>query len=1132
MVDSKETVSGFAIPQPKLYGPLKNIPLIVKDEPSQSFLRLANELGDIFKFETPAGYNLFISGHDLVEEACDESRFDKFVGPPLRKLRAFGGDGLFTAETRELNWQKAHRLLVPSFSQRAMQGYHHMMTDMASQLVQKWLRLNPEEDIEVAEDMSRLTYDTIGLCGFNYRFNSFYREEMHPFVQSMSRALNEAMNQLWRFGLHQKLVFRKNQQFKADIKSMNQLVDQLIMDRKQLDQTETSPKDLLHFMLNGKDPETGEGLDDENIRHQIITFLIAGHETTSGLLTFALYFLVKHPDVLQKAYEEVDRVMKSSVPTYEEVRSLRYIWMILNEALRLWPTAPSFAVFAKQDTILAGKYPLKKGTGLTILLPRLHRDKRVWGENADKFIPKRFEDMTKVPHHAFKPFGNGQRACIGQLFAMHEATLVLGMILKHFNLEDPYNYQLKIKETLTLKPDHFFMRVRPREQQTASGFVFQTLRDDAIEPAINTEQTKRPRHETPLLVLYGSDLGTAEGIAREVADRGTLQGFAVEVGELNTYIDRLPTKGAVLIVTSSYNGNPPVRAKKFINWLTHLEKDVLDGVNYAVFGCGDRNWQSTYQAIPRLVDERLEACGARRLSVRGEGDASYDFEEQLTQWHQQIWPDLFGKLGIEAAYEETESLSAMGALSLQYVSSPSKPLASVYDAKLARVIKNDELQAAGSPRHTRHIELELPLGMRFEVGDHLGVLPLNDPKLVERVLHRFNIDQDANVILQATGKRMEHFPLGESVRVVDLLTGSVELQEPATRVMLREMFATTFCPPHKKELEALLEEEVYRENVLEKRVSFFELIDTYESCELSFERFLELLPPLKARYYSISNVGAGFQKAKALESQKMTKQLQAVGEVGISKAVMETPIEGAESAERTESVDGNEYFGGTEYIGGQESVMDTLVASITVAVVQEEAWSGRGIYKGVASNFLTTREKGDYLHVFVKRPEPHFTLPQNRETPMIMVGPGTGIAPFRGFLQAREHLVKDGEVLGEAMLFFGCRNEDDFIYRQELEHFESSGLVQLFVGFSRKPGVPKTYVQSLLRQKKEAVLALLNKGGSFYVCGDASAMAPEVEATLLDLYQELEGASRDEALKWLKDMEQAGRYVKDVWAGN
>lgn len=179
-----------------------------------------------------------------------------------------------------------------------MKGYHSMMLDIATQLIQKWSRLNPNEEIDVADDMTRLTLDTIGLCGFNYRFNSFYRDSQHPFITSMLRALKEAMNQSKRLGLQDKMMVKTKLQFQKDIEVMNSLVDRMIAERKA--NPDENIKDLLSLMLYAKDPVTGETLDDENIRYQIITFLIAGHETTSGLLSFAIYCLLTHPEKLKK----------------------------------------------------------------------------------------------------------------------------------------------------------------------------------------------------------------------------------------------------------------------------------------------------------------------------------------------------------------------------------------------------------------------------------------------------------------------------------------------------------------------------------------------------------------------------------------------------------------------------------------------------------------------------------------------------------------------------------------------------------------------------------------------------------------------------------------------------------------
>ena len=155
------------------------------------------------------------------------------------------------------------------------------------------------------------------------------------------------------------------------------MVDEIIAERRKNAEAAEGKKDMLGAMMTGVDRATGTQLDDVNIRYQINTFLIAGHETTSGLLSCTLYALLKHPEVLKKAYEEVDRVLGPDInarPTYQQVTQLTYITQILKEALRLWPPAPAYGIAPLKDETIGGKYKLKKNTFVTVLVMALHRD--------------------------------------------------------------------------------------------------------------------------------------------------------------------------------------------------------------------------------------------------------------------------------------------------------------------------------------------------------------------------------------------------------------------------------------------------------------------------------------------------------------------------------------------------------------------------------------------------------------------------------------------------------------------------------------------------------------------------------------------------------------------------------------
>ena len=1068
------------IPHPPRNFVLGNLLSLTTTSPVQDMMKLAQEFGPIYWLDMLGKPVVIVSGFELVEELCDESRFDKSVRGALRRLRDFAGDGLFTAYTQEPNWSRAHNILLPSFGQRAMQGYHPMMLDIAEQLVLKWDRLNADDEIDVTHDMTSLTLDTIGLCGFGYRFNSFYRESPHPFVGAMIGALATSMETR---GLPLEKVLKKDRERKlrADIRYMNEMVDRIVRERRESGDDFADQPDLLSHMLSGVDRKTGERLDDLNIRYQVITFLIAGHETTSGLLSFAVYYLLNNPDVLARAYAEVDRVLgpdPAVLPTYAQVNQLAYLEQILKESLRLWPTAPVFALSPYKDEMIGGVYRMRKNYQIVVLSPMLHRDRKIWGEQADVFNPDNFsrEAERQRPANAYKPFGNGQRACIGRQFALQEAALVLGMILQRFKLIDHTRYRLALKETLTVKPDQFRIKVRRRtdRDRAATGrAVATTSMGGAVATRVApTVRASRPGHHTPLHVLYGSNLGTAEEIARRIAEAGEGQGFAVTVATLDEYAGRLPREGAVLITTASYNGTPPDNAGRFCDWLRDggLAPGALAGVRYAVFGCGNRDWASTFQAIPRLIDAQLEAHGARRLHPRGEGDARDDFDAQFEGWQEPLWGAVATALGVELAPAEAAEPAH---LTVEIVAGPDAGAREDgHGAHPMRVAVNRELHIKSGPfpseRSTRHLELELPAGVAYRAGDHLGVAPRNPHALVARVAARFGLDPASHVRLYREGARPGFLPLGAPIALARLLGDYVELQDVASRRHLQTMVEHTECPWTRPRLAALAADEArYKDEVMARRKSVLDLLEEYPACQLPFNVYLEMLPPLRPRYYSISS----------------------------------SPLH------------------------------DAHRCSITVAVVAGEARSGRGAFEGVCSNHLLRQGEGSLVQAFVKDTHSAFRLPDDPTTPLIMIGPGTGLAPFRGFLQERAALRAQGRPIGPALLFFGCRHpEQDFIYQGELRAFAEGGVASLYPCFSRVADRPRVYVQDEVLERTDDVWALLEAGAIVYVCGDATRMAPDVRRAFAAIHRAKTGGTEAQAEAWLDELTERNRYLVDVWA--
>ena len=1066
------------IPHPAKKPFVGNLLSIGSDSPVLDMWKIAQDLGGIYWLDMPGMPVIVISDHKLVDELCDEKRFDKSTNGALRRLRA-ASHGLFTSDTHEPTWSKPHNILLANFSQRAMQAYHPMMLDIAEQLVAKWERLNFDDEVDVTRDMTALTLDTIGLCGFGYRFNSFYREGFHPFVDAMVRTLETVQD---RRGLPLEELMMKKQlaQQRKDIKYMHTMVEDIIRERRASGADIATKPDLLSYMIAGVDKKSGEKLDDKMIRDECIEFLIAGHETTSGLLSFSIYYLLKDPAILAKAQAEVDSVFGTDLsvrPTYAQVNRLQYIGQILKEALRMYPTAPAIAKRALANTAIGegGKYTIHKRNMIILHALAMHRDKRVWGEDADQFNPEHFsrEAERALPPNAFKPFGTGQRACIGRQFALQEAMLTLAMVIQRFKLIDHANYQLKVKEALTIKPEGFKIKVVPRDnlarRARAAAPAGETA--GAATPAPATTPASA-RHGTSLLVLHGSNLGSAEDLARQLAEAGEQRGFSTTLASLDDYAERLPAAGAVAIVSASYNGVAPDNAVEFSRWLEAADGS-LKGVAYSVFGCGNTDWASTYQAVPRRIDARLAELGAERVHPRGEGDAREDMDGAFQDWADALWPVLSQHFGLKAdagAPTQAEPLYAVEALPPPQTSG----LVDSLGAVAMRVLVNDELQTTDgdtpSDRSTRHVELALPEGVHYRAGDHLSVVPRNSPAQVERAMKRFGFERNAHVRLHAAAGRKAYLPVDEVIAVERLLGDYVELQDVATRKEIAAMVAHTRCPVTQKALGALTGNDeaaaaAYKREVLQARKSVLDLMELFPACELPFGAWLEMLSPLSPRYYSISS------------SPKV----------------------------------------------------DAARCSVTVGVVRAPARSGQGTFEGVCSNFLARSAPGDTVHGFVRGTTAEgFGLPADPQRPVIMVGPGTGLAPFRGFLQDRAAQKAQGVALGDAMLFFGCRNpQQDFIYAEQLQGWAKDGLVQLHTAFSRAGG-RKAYVQDLIREQAAEVWKLLAAGATVYVCGDGSRMEPDVRRTLADIARE----HGEDSEAWMEKMIASQRYVLDVWAGN
>lgn len=354
------------------------------------------------------------------------------------------------------------------------------------------------------------------------------------------------------------------------------------------------------------------------------------HETTSGLLSFATYYLLKHPDALQKAQKEVDEKLQRESFQPKHLNQLPYLSAVLRETLRLSPTAPIWSVrtIDQAGEVIGGKYFIDAEDMVSLNLSSVHRDPAVYGETANEFRPERMLDqaLKERPPNAFMPFGNGARACIGRHFAWQESLMSLAMTLQYFDLEmvNP-SYALEVKQSVTQKPINFDMRLRLRKgisvatlEHRLAGSVDHVGSNRTVERSAASQGGP----VKPMDILYGSNSGTCEAFARVLANDAAAHGFEASVATLDSAKDALHEDRPIAIVTASYEGEPCDNAKHFYNWLDKLPANKRVNVTFAVFGAGHSDWTSTFFKIPAAIDGKLAAHGASRLCSMGSANAA------------------------------------------------------------------------------------------------------------------------------------------------------------------------------------------------------------------------------------------------------------------------------------------------------------------------------------------------------------------------------------------------------------------------------------------------------------------------------------------------------------------------------
>lgn len=525
----------------------------------------------------------------------------------------------------------------------------------------------------------------------------------------------------------------------------------------------------------------------------------------------------------------------------------------------------------------------------------------------------------------------------------------------------------------------------------------------------------------PLTILYGSQSGTAESLARKAAKDAGKRGFAAMVLDMaQTDVSRLVTENNVLVIVSTYgDGEPPDSAKALHTALGREEAPSLSQMRFSVCSLGDTNY-TLFCQCGKDFDARLESRGATRIASRV--DCDLDYEAAFAKWLDTALP-AFGAVPTLASPATTTATSTGGEAASAHGSSG-------YSRRRpfpARVLASRTLSAPGSAKQVNHVEFDLASsGLAYEAGDALGVMPHNCPELVGEIL----------AVLGCDGEEAVTTPSGEGTSLRRALLECCDLGKP--RADLLGLYPGCREPHHVIDV----------------------LLGAPAERQVSPEEFVRALGKLQPRLYSISS------SPKAHPGQ----------------------------------------------------------VHLTVGAVRYEAQSRSR--KGVCSTYLADRVKpGESLAGVFVHANPSFRPPPG-DTAAIMIGPGTGIAPFRAFLEERRAV----GARGKNWLFFGDqRAATDFLYREEMTALHAEGfLTRLDLAFSRDQ-TEKIYVQQRMLESAKEMWAWLEAGAHVYVCGDASRMAKDVEAALHTVVERAGGKSPDAATAYVQSLRAGKRYLRDVY---
>lgn len=407
------------------------------------------ESGDLYHFYVGREPFPIISHPDYAQEVLVTQRdvFQKLGKAPRGDVLALVlGNGLITnADTN--SWLAQRRMMQHMFHKRRLAAMAHEMTAAGERMLLRWAALPDGAEVDINNEMMHVTMEIVTRT----MFSSGMTQDENRVGDSINEALHFAFHRRGPVQLPLDWPLPQHRRFRRAVRVLDETVYGFIDQRRG---HEAAYDDLLSMLMAARDAETGEGMSRQQLRDEVATIFGAGHETTSHGLTWTLYLLAQHPDVMARLQAEVDGVLHGRFPTFADLPTLPYTRMVFEEALRLYPPAPIVPRYAAVETAVDG-YRIPAGSINLILIWNIHRHPDVW-ERPQTFWPARFAPERSEARHrmAFMPFGGGQRMCIGNNFAMIEGQLLLAMMAQAYSFSAPADYTPQLDLAITLRPKH------------------------------------------------------------------------------------------------------------------------------------------------------------------------------------------------------------------------------------------------------------------------------------------------------------------------------------------------------------------------------------------------------------------------------------------------------------------------------------------------------------------------------------------------------------------------------------------------------------------------------------------------------------------------------------------------------